>query len=281
VGSIVTGEDSGLFGAADVMTSDAMVEKLTRALADEAIDGVIFRVDSGGGSALASDLIWRATQRVKAKKPIVVSMADVAGSGGYYIACGASSIVAQPGTITGSIGILTVEPSLGKLLQKIGVGYEALGRGEFADLGRIDRPRSEPELARIHDSIASLYDLFITRVGQGRGLAKERVNEIGRGRVYTGEQALALGLVDRLGGFEEAKEELRRLLEAPEDQPINLIYKREKVSLWKVLTGRGEDRILEGMLSAEERALLKEIRLQGRWRPGQPLAVMAGPHEVR
>jgi ClpP class serine protease len=109
---------------------------------DDDIDAVIFRVDSGGGSALASDLIWRATQRLKSRKPIVVSMSDVAGSGGYYISCGASAVVAQPATITGSIGILTIEPSMGRLLKKIGVGYEALGRGEFADhVGREDQAR--------------------------------------------------------------------------------------------------------------------------------------------
>ena len=280
VGNIMSGQEGQTFGASAEIASDAMVRRLTKALEDDTVRAVIFRIDSGGGSALASDVIWRATQQVKAGKPIVVSMSDVAGSGGYYIACGASSIVAQPGTITGSIGILTVRPSLGRLLKKAGVGSETLTRGKFADLDGYDHPLDEAGLARTHDGIAALYDLFTRRVSAGRGLSQARVNEIGRGRVYTGEQAKELGLVDRLGGFDAAEAEVRRLLSEPEDKEINLIYKREKVTLWKMLTGKTEERLLNDLLSPDERELMGALRQDRTWKPGQPLALMPGAFSI-
>jgi protease IV len=274
VGNIMSGQEGQTFGASAEIASEAMVKRLRKALEDDTVRAVIFRIDSGGGSALASDVIWRATQQVKAGKPIVVSMSDVAGSGGYYIACGASAIVAQPGTITGSIGILTVRPSLAKLLKKAGIGAETLTRGKFADLNSMDHPLDEAGLARTHDSIAALYDLFTRRVGAGRAMSPERVNEIGRGRVYTGAQAKELGLVDRLGGFDAAEAEVRRLLNEPEDKEINLIYKREKVTLWKMLTGKAEERLLNELLSPGERELMSALRQDRIWKPGQPLALM-------
>lgn len=280
-GNIVAGEEpAGPFTRNTIVASIPMVKRLTKALEDKEIDAVILRIDSGGGSALASDLIWEATQRVKAKKPIVVSMADVAGSGGYYIACGASSIVAQPGTITGSIGILTAHPSIGRLLAKIGIGTATLGRGDFADFGRMDRPMNAVELAKVHDSIASLYDLFIGRVSAGRKISKERVNEIGRGRVWTGAQALELKLIDRLGGFEEAIAEVRRLLNAPADKEVTLVYGHERVTLWKLITGRVEESVVERTFTPAELELIRELRLPGLWQPGQPLAILPEPFLV-
>lgn len=281
-GSIVSGEaPTGPFARGNVIASNPMVEKLQKAMEDDSIEAVIFRIDSGGGSALASDLIWQATQQVKTRKPLVVSMSDVAGSGGYYIACGADSIVAQPGTITGSIGILTAHISIGKLLKKIGVGTDGLGRGRFSEMGRPDQRLSEQEFDRIHDRMASLYDLFITRVGAGRSMSKEAVNEVGRGRIWTGLQASELGLVDRVGGFEEAEAEVRRLLGLSQDEGLELVYGHEQVTLWKILTGKVESSVIERVLSPEERGLIELFRFQGLYREGQPLAIMPEPVRVR
>jgi protease IV len=281
-GNIVSGDEpTGPFQQGAVIASNPMVKKLEKALKDQSIEAVILRVDSGGGSALASDLIWEATQRVKAQKPIVVSMADVAGSGGYYIACGASSIVAQPATITGSIGIVTAHPSIGRLLAKVGIATASMGRGEFADFGRMDRPMTEIELKKQHDSLQSLYDLFRSRVSAGRKLTLDRVNEIGRGRVWTGTQAKEIGLVDKLGGFEEAADEVKRLLKLPADAELTLVYGHERVTLWKLITGRVEESVVERALTRAEIDLVRELRFQGLWQPGQPLAVMSEPIKVQ
>lgn len=274
-GNIITGDaPTGPFSNNSVIASNPMVRKLEKAMEDKSIDAVIIRVDSGGGSALASDLIWDATQRLKAKKPVVISMSDVAGSGGYYIACGASSIVAQPGTITGSIGIVTAHPSIGRLLAKIGINTATMGRGEFADFGTMLRPMNEAELKKTHNSLVSLYNLFVKRVAEGRKLSPERVNEIGRGRVWTGVQAKEIGLVDKLGGFEEAIDEVRRLLNLGGDAEVSLIYGHERVTLWKLLTGRVEESVVERSLTRTELELVRELRLEGMWEPGQPLALM-------
>ncbi|HUT53589.1 MAG TPA: signal peptide peptidase SppA [bacterium] len=282
VGNIVSGEaPTGPFSTGSIMASGPMVRRFEKALDDDSIAAVIFRVDSGGGSALASDLIWRATQRVKLKKPVVVSMSDVAGSGGYYVSCGASSIVAQPGTITGSIGILTAQISLGKLLEKIQVGTAVIGRGKYSEMGRLDRRATADEMAKVHDTIASLYDLFTSRVGAGRGMQKDAVNEIGRGRIWTGEQAKKIGLVDKLGGFEEAIAETKRLLGVPAGKEVELVYGHEPVTFWKLITGRVSESVEAMVLAPHERELVHALRAQGLWAPGTPLAVMPEPAAVR
>ncbi len=281
VGPIVTGEEPGGFFSRQMIASDDMVKEMLKVMNDEDIDGVIFRVDSGGGSALASDLIWRVTQRMKKEKPIVVSMSDVAGSGGYYISCGADKIVAQPGTITGSIGILTAHLSLGRLLEKIQVGTENMGRGQYSTMGTINKKLTEAEREKVRDSISSLYELFLSRVGQGRSMTEEEVNEIGKGRVWTGHQALEIGLVDRVGGFDAAVDEMKKLLSVPAGQDVNLVYKREKVTLWKILTGRIEERAASHFLTPEERSLLEAVRFRGLWKAGTKLAVMPGPTQIR
>lgn len=280
VGNIVAGEPGGLLGPGNVVASDPVVKALQKLLQDDAIKAVILRIDSGGGSALASDLIWRATQQVRAKKPIVVSMSDVAASGGYFIACGGNKIVAQPGTITGSIGILSAYPTFGRLFQKFGIGTATMGRGQFSTMGAPDRKLTEAEFQKMHEGIAALYDLFLDRVSQGRGLTKEKVNAIGRGRVWTGEQARERGLVDRLGGFPEAVDEVKKLLHLSPGQEVVLVYKREPVSLWKLLTGRAEESVQESLFSAEELELIHALRFQGLYRPGQPLAILPGPMRI-
>ncbi|MFO8057544.1 MAG: signal peptide peptidase SppA [bacterium] len=281
VGSIIYGEQqSSPLSSMPVMASDDMVKQLEKVMKEPDIDAVIFRVNSGGGSALASDLIWRATQRVKKEKPVVVSMSDSAASGGYYVSCGADAVFAQPGTLTGSIGILTAHLSIGKLLDKIGVGTETLQRGEYATMNNFHRKLKEKEMEKVHQSIASTYDLFLSRVSQGRDLTKERVNEIGRGRVWTGAQAKEKGLVDDVGGYHAALQKVKKMLGVAPDEKVVLLYKREPASLWDIITGKAGERF-QGMLTPAEKKLLNAVRVYGMFEPGRPLAITPGPMEVR
>lgn len=184
--------------------SDTICQALRRAERDRRVAAVMLYVDSPGGSALASDLIWREVKRLRRSKPIVVYMGDVAASGGYYISVGASALVAQPGTITGSIGILGGKFVTSGLRQRLQVGREALFRGEaagmFSDMARF----SEQERQKLWALLTEGYNRFLARVADGRGMSQDEVHAIGRGRVWTGQQAYRRGLVDFLGDFNAA-----------------------------------------------------------------------------
>jgi protease-4 len=204
-GPVVTGRGASSRSGAPVLASETVSRALTEAAEDDAIRAIIFRVDSPGGSALASDVVWRATQLAgKHGKPLIVSFSDVAASGGYYVACGADAIVASPGTITGSIGVVVLRPVLRGLLEKLDIGFATFTRGAHADLALSTVPLSDASRERLRVEVKSIYDLFVERVAEGRALAPERVNEIGRGRVWTGAQAAEMGLVDELGGLRAA-----------------------------------------------------------------------------
>ena len=202
VGTITTGESHG--GAVESRTgmgADTITEAFRQAISDKEVQAIVFRVNSPGGSALASDLIWRATQEARTVKPVIVSMSDIAGSGGYYVAAGATRIVAQPATLTGSIGVVVAKPDVSGFLAKLGVNTTRIARGRFADLMSLSAKWDEEEVAYVKEAIDSVYDVFVERVAAGRHLTTERVNAVGRGRVWTGRQAQANGLVDELGGF--------------------------------------------------------------------------------
>ncbi|MFQ5416588.1 MAG: signal peptide peptidase SppA [Myxococcota bacterium] len=204
-GAVVTGRGSSSRTGEPVLASETVSQALTDAAEDPEIRAILFRIDSPGGSALASDVVWRATQTARKNgKPLIVSFSDVAASGGYYVATGADAIVASAGTITGSIGVVVLRPVIGRLLEKFDIGFESLTRGAHADLALSTEPLSEGSRERLRLEVTSIYDLFVERVAAGRSLAAERVNEIGRGRVWTGAQALEVGLVDELGGLRAA-----------------------------------------------------------------------------
>lgn len=274
VGSIVRGDPGGAPFGGQILASDRMVQELQEAAEDDSIKAVILRVDSPGGSALASDLVWRATQKVREKKPLVVSMSDAAASGGYYIACAADAIVAEPGTLTGSIGVFTAHLSMERLLQKAGVGTALLTRGTYAGYDRLSRPLSAEGREKAHAAIAGIYEIFTRKVAQGRNLPPERVNEIGRGRVWTGAQAKELGLVDELGGMIQAMAVVKQRLGVAPDKDLELVWKRPPVSLWKLLTGKVEEAAVRAFLNAEEIRLLAWLRQPSLWRSGEPLALM-------
>lgn len=191
---------------------DTIVAQLRAVRADPACQGVVLRVNSPGGSALASDIIWREVSRTheawqknpKRSPPIVVSMGDVAGSGGYYVAMGADTIFAQPTTLTGSIGVVSLHFDVSGLLAKLGVSTHSFTRGKDADLGSFYRPFSDDQRAKMQASIRRIYDLFVRRVADARGKTPEQVNALGRGHVYSGTDAKDLGLVDAMGGLRDA-----------------------------------------------------------------------------
>lgn len=183
-----------------------LVNQIEKLRNDDDIKAVVFRINSGGGSAYASEQIWKAIEDLKAEKPIVASMGDMAASGGYYIACNANSIVAQPTTITGSIGIFGMIPNLEGTADKIGIHTETVKTNKFADFGNLTRPFNEQEKQLMQNYVETGYDLFLTRCAEGRNMDKETLALYAEGRVWTGNQAKEIGLVDELGGIERAIE---------------------------------------------------------------------------
>jgi len=225
VGPVTTGESrtSPVDGQGN-MGSDTLVEAFEDAAKDDQIEAIVFRVDSPGGSALASDLIWRATRAAEKTKPVIVSMSDVAASGGYYVAAGASRILALPGTITGSIGVVLAKPNVSGFLAKLGINTAELQRGELAGMMSLTESFNPAELHRINATMEYVYDQFVDRVASGRSLDRQQVDAIGRGRVWTGAQASENGLVDELGGFFAAINAAKAAVHVPTEEKVELVF---------------------------------------------------------
>ena len=217
MGPIHSGE-----GLNQTMGSKSIARLIKRVRNDITISALIFRVDSPGGSALGSDVIWREIALTKEKKPVVVSMSDVAGSGGYWIAMNADKIVAQPQTLTGSIGVVSGKFNMAKLFDKLGITAERIALGKRADMFTSFRSLTEEERSLLKTEILWIYDIFITKVSIGRNLEKEDVDKIGRGRVWTGQQAKELGLIDEIGGLSKAIELVKELINVPPEEDVKL-----------------------------------------------------------
>jgi len=223
-GGVVTGEGEVTPSGARVLASDTLSRALVDAAEDPDIAAIVFRIDSPGGSALASDIVWQAVEKAKASgKPVIASFSDVAASGGYYVASGTDAIVASPGTITGSIGVFALRPVLAGLFEKLDVGVESLTRGPHADLLLSAKPLSPETRALLRREVESIYDLFVERVASGRGLETAAVDDVGRGRVWTGAQAADAGLVDELGGLRAAIERAKTRLDLGPDDDVALV----------------------------------------------------------
>jgi len=200
-----SGEINGGDGGDNSIGSERVSKALREARQNDKVKAVVFRVNSPGGSSLASDVIWREVMLTKKVKPIIVSMGDYAASGGYYISCAADSIFAEPNTLTGSIGIFAILPNMQKLFNdKLGVTFDGVKTGKYADLGNISRPLSPEEKAILQSQVDHGYDDFTKAVATGRHKTQAYINSIGQGRVWTGEQAIKNGLVDRLGNISDA-----------------------------------------------------------------------------
>ena len=199
-GSIGSGE-----GSDEEIGSERLAKAIREARQDSNIKAIVLRVNSPGGSALASDVIWREMVLAKKIKPTVVSMGNLAASGGYYISCGADRIFAQPNTITGSIGVFGLIPNLQRMLQnKLGITIDTVNTNKYSDMGTGLRKVNEYEYQYIQSSVEKVYDTFTKRVAEGRGMTQAEVDSIGQGRVWSGEDALKIKLVDELGGLNDA-----------------------------------------------------------------------------
>ena len=191
--------DEGIIGS-------KMIRDLRKLKEDDDVKAVVLRVNSPGGSAFASEQIWHAVKELKAKKPVIVSMGDYGASGGYYISCAADSIIAEPTTLTGSIGIFGMIPNAKGLTEKIGLTYDVVKTNQFSDFGNLMRPVNSDERALLQMMIGQGYDLFVSRCAEGRHMSKDKIEKIAEGRVWTGEMAKKIGLVDELGGIGKALE---------------------------------------------------------------------------
>ncbi len=223
-GTINFGESSsgGFSGA--IAGSDTIVDAVNAASKDTTIKAIVLRVDSPGGSSLASDLMWNAIERAKAEKPVVVSMGDVAASGGYYISCGANSIVAEPNTLTGSIGVFMGKPVLKGFYEWAGVTTETIQRGKNSGIFRVDEKWTEEERAKMEGQAQQVYFTdFLPKVAKGRNMNVEKVDSLGQGHVWTGTQAKQNGLVDEIGGLETAIGIAKKLAEIPDDEEVTRV----------------------------------------------------------
>jgi protease-4 len=234
VGTIHSGES--MYGQS--MGSSTVSRWLRRIRKDKSIAAVVFRVDSPGGSAVASDIIGREVALMKREKPIIVSMSDVAGSGGYWVSMDAHKIVAQPQTLTGSIGVIFGKFNLVKLYEKLGVTAEKIAYGNRADIFSTFRRLSQEERDLLKKEILWTYDHFTTKVAQGRQLTKEEVHDIGRGRVWTGLQAKEIGLVDEIGGLSKALEIAKERAGIPKEESVRLVVWPKKTSLFEIFFAR-------------------------------------------
>lgn len=200
VGDIISGE-----GDENTIGSERISKAVRTARLDSNVKAIVLRVNSPGGSSLASDVIWREMVLAKKTKPVVVSMGDVAASGGYYIACAADAILAQPNTITGSIGVFGVFPNAEKFFSnKLGITVDTANTNKHADFGNMYRPVSKDEGAVVQKWIEDVYQDFIGKVGEGRGMSSAEVDGIGQGRVWSGTDAKQIGLIDEFGGIKDA-----------------------------------------------------------------------------
>ena len=211
-GDIVNTPSSGI--SSEEIASSVVIRDLEELAEDDDVKAVVLRVNSGGGSAYASEQIWHQVMNIKSKKPIVVSMGGMAASGGYYISCAADYIFAEPTTLTGSIGIFGMIPEVSELVtEKIGLHSETVKTNKYADFGDLTRPMNEDEKAVMQASVNRGYELFTKRCADGRGMEQDSIKAVAEGRVWTGLHALELGLVDQLGGLDDAISEAKKRAE--------------------------------------------------------------------
>lgn len=262
-GLITTGKSSdGGFGGGATMGSDTIVKAVKDAADDDSIKAIVLRVDSGGGSALASDLMWHTLEYAKTKKPVVTSMGDVAASGGYYIACNSNKIVAEPSTITGSIGVILGRPVIKGFYDWVGISNEYITRGKNADLLRDTEKWTDEQRAKVEESAKFIYwDNFIPKVAQGRGKTVEQIHEIAQGRVWTGAQAKERGLIDEFGGLNKAIEIAKQLANLPADKDVRrVVFPASKPFLATLLSGDDEATVKAKQEQAIINALPEDAR---------------------
>jgi len=255
-GNIISGE-----GDNETIGSEKFAKSIRSARRDSSIKAIVLRVNSPGGSALASDVIWREVILAKAEKPVVVSMGDVAASGGYYISAAANEIFAMPTTVTGSIGVFGIIPNMkGFFNDKLGMTFDGVKTGEFADFGEVTRPLTDAEYNILQTSVDRTYDEFITIVSEGRDIEKQEVDDIGQGRVWSGVNAIDLNLVDKFGGLNAAIDRAAELAEIDDYRIKNLPKRKDPFQqLMEDLTGQAYSNVLVSYMG-DDPELLKRLK---------------------
>jgi len=244
---------------------DNLIKEIDKIKKDETIKSVVFRVNSPGGSAYASEQIWKAITDLKAVKPVVVSMGNYAASGGYYISCNASKIIASPNTITGSIGIFGTFFIVDELAQKVGLTFDVVKTNDMSDLGDISRPMTAIEKLQIQNYVERGYDLFIKRCSEGRKIKETELRKIAEGRVWTGRKAVELGLADEVGGIDHAIKVAAQLGKVKEYRMVSYPEKKNFLTLMlEELEGKTQMRLALSYFGEEYASLLKlkEMKIQ-------------------
>jgi protease-4 len=269
--------------------SDTVAKALNDAAADKSLKAIVLRVDSPGGSGLASDIIWHAVEAANQKKPVVVSMSDVAASGGYYISASAAKIIAQPSTITGSIGVVAGKPVMRGFYDWLGISNEYVLRGKNAGMFRETEKFSDDERAKFEEWIkTTYYQDFVPKVAKGRNKDAQFVDSVGQGRVWTGGQAKERGLVDDFGGLDKAIEVAKQLAKIPADKGVErVILPYPTTFLQELLSGGGENsntqieqqRAVFAALPEDTRRALRYMQLMDRMKNGQSMFLM--PYDIR
>ena len=283
----ITGGKSGydpVSGA--VIGSETLIEYIRQARRDRSVRGIVLRIDSPGGSATASDAVWRElmiARNEREDRPIVASMSDLAASGGYYIALPAQLIVAQPSTLTGSIGIFGGKIVMGGVYEKLGARIESTSIGKHAEIESPVRPYNPDEVKKLDEQLQAFYDQFVEKVATSRHSTPEKIDAMAQGRVWTGQQARERGLVDALGGLDRAIQLTKERAKIPADSDVELIVYPPKKSFYQILSdqfnGTNESlavsRWLSVSLSKGELEVLRAMRGPlALFRRGEPLALM-------
>lgn len=290
-GAINIGSSNDSPFGGQMVGSDTIVQAVNEAAEDNSIKAIVLRVDSPGGSALASDMMWYALEKAKAKKPVVVSMSDVAASGGYYIACNAHKIVAEPSTVTGSIGMFMGKPVLKGFYNWLGITNEYTMRGKNAGIFRETEHWTPEEREKMtQQANVVYYDNFIPKVAAGRKKTNEEVNTLGQGRVWTGTQAKANGLIDEFGGLEKAIDIAKELANLPADKDVRRVaYPEGKTFLESLRSGGASTETEEQKaqaaivrsLPADIRKTLRYAELFDRMKRGEAMMMMPFELEIK
>jgi protease-4 len=280
VGAISSGTSSFDVLNGEVLGSDTLTSAIRSARQDDSVRAIVLRIDSPGGSAVASDVIWREVELVRESgKPIVASMSDLGASGGYYIAMGADAIVAQPATLTGSIGVVFGKFTIGGTYEKLGVGIEPVSEGRFAEIYSPVTRFSDAERAKVQQHVDAIYEQFVTKAAGGRQTTRDRLHEVAQGRVWTGRQALEHGLIDEVGGLARAIALAKEKAGIDPDDEVELVIYPRPRSFFELLDeGFPMARALGAVAaSSPEAAVVGRATAPARlYRPGEPLAIMPG-----
>ena len=279
VGTINSGSSGVDLMGGEVLGSDTLVSAIRTARNDDSVRAIVLRIDSPGGSAIASDVIWREVGLTRESgKPVIASMSDLGASGGYYIAMSADAIVAQPGTLTGSIGVVAGKFTTGGTYEKLGVAIEPVSEGRFAEIYSPVTRFSDAERTKVQEHVDAIYEQFLAKAAEGRETTRDAVHAVAQGRVWTGRQAREHGLIDDLGGLSRAIALAKEKAGLDPDDEVQLvIYPRPK-SLFELLDeGFPMARALATLagLASPEAALVGRATAPARlFRPGEPLAIM-------